>query len=557
MGPEPPSYTVMQPAIRRRDERAYRAQQTVDKVIPELLRSCPRARHGIQKSDLVSDPDVPTQHGDRSIACLPEDAPRIRLVCTDTLTAASRMSERPFIGRRIAPDGRTIKQKPNVAILNFASPLNPGGGFLDGANSQEEFVCARTTVYPSLWDSFYRLPQLGAIYTPDVMVFRDSTPEANELLKRDRYFIDVLSAGMLRFPNSKDRIEETREYGCSCGVSYCDRDRDLVIRKMKAVMRVAQLKGAERIVLGAWGCGAYGNPVKEVAKLWRKVIAGSQRQRRPNAERWQGIKEIVFAIPDRKMANEFNDAFTDILLPGWPTQTSDVATPGSDSPCREEEEDAEIASIVLRIQETELQVEESSGPRTKNRLRDILAGLNRDLAQGLAAKRIKEEELTQRADEMVEEDFVNITDIIASDIEDNSLYDFDGGEEGGFGANSSSSDEAPIPETYSFRNAQPPGLDFETSQDEEEMEHDHSSSFLRPQPSPNFDPKTGWFTGSIDQLHGMMKEGGGGGARQASSSHASPVLRPWSSGREIEPFSLEGHGLPEARFEFEARMTRP
>jgi hypothetical protein len=87
----------------------------------------------------------------------------------------------------------------------MASPIRPGGGFLDGANSQEEFLCARTTLFPSLWDSFYRLPEIGGIYTPDVLVFRDSTPEANDLTKRDRYFLDVVSAGMFRFPDSRGR----------------------------------------------------------------------------------------------------------------------------------------------------------------------------------------------------------------------------------------------------------------------------------------------------------------------------------------------------------------
>jgi len=38
----------------------------------------------------------------------------------------------------------------------MASPLRPGGGVLTGATSQEEFLCARTTLYPSLREKFYR-----------------------------------------------------------------------------------------------------------------------------------------------------------------------------------------------------------------------------------------------------------------------------------------------------------------------------------------------------------------------------------------------------------------
>ena len=184
----------------RRAERAMRAYETINKAVPEMLRASPRARHGIHKSDLILDP--PTSRN-----CIPPPNGamgthiRIRVQCTDTLGAAAKLSERPFAAKRTDPTSKT-QTRPNVAVLNMASPIRPGGGFLDGANSQEEFLCARTTLYPSLWDSFYRLPEVGGIYTPDVLVFRDSTPEANDLTKRDRYFLDVVSAGMFRFPDS-------------------------------------------------------------------------------------------------------------------------------------------------------------------------------------------------------------------------------------------------------------------------------------------------------------------------------------------------------------------
>ncbi|KAK0938128.1 hypothetical protein LTR29_010239 [Friedmanniomyces endolithicus] len=412
-------------------------------------------------------------------------------------------------------------------VLSFASPLKPGGGFLEGANSQEEFLCARTTVYPSLWDSFYRLPEVGGILTPDVMVFRDSTPEANELLKRDRYFVDVVSAGMLRFPETRGRAsDEKPEHGCSCGVSYCDRDRELVTRKMKAVMRIAQAKGAERLVLGAWGCGAYGNPVKEVARIWRKVIAGSLRQRRPNVERWQGIKEIVFAIPDRNMAREFELAFKDVLAVDTPASPPDVedvdASPEQSVP----NEDAETSELVTKIQETEMQIELITNPRSRQRLREVLANLNRDLAQSLAARRTAED-LPPEDNGEEEESYVAIN----SDGEANSHYHFD---------SSDDSSDATIPEAFEFR-PQEPGLDdFETSHDEEEEGFEGASQTysllgrLLPG-SQGFDAKTGWFSGSIDQLQGLLRAGGVDGR----GSRGSPEVGAREGGGDVEEFSLE------------------
>jgi uncharacterized protein (TIGR02452 family) len=476
---------AMPPNQTRRAERAMRAGDTVRNVVPDMLRASPRARHGIHKSELLVDPSVATTD-DRVRA--PNGAMgthiKIRVQCTDTLGAAAKLSERPFAAKRTAPVSKT-QVRPNVAVLNMASPVRPGGGFLDGANSQEEFLCARTTLFPSLWDSFYRLPEVGGIYTPDVLVFRDSTPEANDLTKRDRYFLDVVSAGMFRFPDSRGRSED-RDSSCTCGVSYCDNDRELVTRKMKAVLRIAESKGAERLVLGAWGCGAYGNPVKEVAKIWRKVIAGGPRQRRPNSERWNGIKEIVFAIPDRTMVREFERAFTDILC------TNPVTPPSEEADVSEASaQDTMIEDLIKEIAETELQLEQMINPRSRLRIKEALKQLNRDLARGLANKAAQEEDLTLQEDEEVD-DFV-LAGFEASDGEENSFYNFD--------ENDVASDSSDASEVYEFRpqNGNPmphfgevDGAGAEGSPDV----HPHS---------PKFDPLTGWFAGSMDQLQRMLR----------------------------------------------------
>jgi uncharacterized protein (TIGR02452 family) len=511
---------AMQPN-NRRAERAMRAHETINKAVPEVLRASPRARHGIHKSDLIVDPPASTSS---STATATTAGPigthiKIRIQCTDTLGAAAKLSERPFAARRTAAPSKP-QTRPNVVVLNMASPIRPGGGFLDGANSQEEFLCARTSLYPSLWDSFYRLPDVGGVYTPDCLVFRDSTPEANDLAKRDRYFLDVVSAGMFRFPDARGRSED-RDTSCTCGVSYCDTDRDLVTRKMKAVMRIAESKGAERLVLGAWGCGAYGNPVKEVAKIWRKVLAGGPRQRKPNAERWDGIKEIVFAIPDRSMVREFERAFTDILC------TDPVTPPSEEHEATEmSAQDVMITDIIKQIAETELQLEQTVNPRSRLRIKDALKQFNRDLARGLANKAAQEEDLTLQEDEEVD-DFV-LTGFNASDGEENNFYNFD--------ENDIASDSSDASEIYEFRPqhrtsiprfapARPVNARPSTGTDDGAQS---PSLHGLPPPSPQFDAQTGWFSGSMDQLQRMLRMGyavGGSGKNvvDEGSSPGTPV----------------------------------
>jgi uncharacterized protein (TIGR02452 family) len=187
----------------------------------------------------------------------------------------------------------------------MASPLRPGGGVLSGATSQEECLCSRTTLYASLREEFYRLPEVGGIYTPDVLVFRRWDEAAAELPKADRFFVDVVSAAMLRFPDLEDGDGDEKVYAEQ-------KDREMVVRKMRAVLRMLRSKGAQKVVLGAWGCGAYGNPVGEIAAAWSRVLLGrkvkGKGQTSGGSESWEGL-EVVFAIKDANMAKRFAAAF--------------------------------------------------------------------------------------------------------------------------------------------------------------------------------------------------------------------------------------------------------
>lgn len=145
------------PRAFRRDARAKKAKATINKSMPALLSAHPRARLGIEAAELVVSPPKNAPAGPKEMS-----RPGIVLRIADTLAAAR--------GLLSSPANNTQK----VSVLNMASPLSPGGGFLNGATSQEESLCMHTTLLPSLRDEFYRLPELGCVYTPDVLVFRDS-----------------------------------------------------------------------------------------------------------------------------------------------------------------------------------------------------------------------------------------------------------------------------------------------------------------------------------------------------------------------------------------------
>jgi len=138
----------------------------------------------------------------------------------------------------------------------------------------------RSTLLPSLRDEFYRLPENALIYTSDVLVFRGK--DFSPLPKSDRFFVDVISCAALRFPEVED------------GKYVVEADREAMMKKIRLILRAAVMKELTMVVLGALGCGAYANPVQEVAEMFKRVICGNPK--RKGDETWGGIEEIVFAI---------------------------------------------------------------------------------------------------------------------------------------------------------------------------------------------------------------------------------------------------------------------
>ncbi|KAH4852106.1 hypothetical protein HBI56_087560 [Parastagonospora nodorum] len=446
MGRTERSQGLAPPAIRK-DIRAKQAKHVINKVIPALLASNSRASKGVESSELIVDPASSNTNAsskleteaqddaayikrkgqgrrkaknetgahtsgettkgkgrkrqdsvDLNLASLsinepPPPAPaksrKIRILTTDTLTAAH------ILGHPSKPS----KKQPNICILNMASPLRPGGGVLTGATSQEEFLCARTTLLPSLQESYYRLPELGGIWSPEVLVFFNRLPLGDargELGPADRYFVDVISAGMLRFPELEGEEDEVKRLG--------KKDRVLVENKMRAVLRIATRKGVRKMVLGAWGCGAYGNPVVDIAEAWRKVLDGTtgssgKKKNKSEPETWPGIEEVIFAISNRGMAANFAQAFDENMEvePGPTDSTEDDD---------DDEEDRVAEELRTKIGEMEGQLSKVWNPDLKARMGTIVDGLKLQLKQRTEGNSLSDEddESSTTAAQMTPED---------------------------------------------------------------------------------------------------------------------------------------------------------
>ena len=176
----------------------------------------------------------------------------------------------------------------------MASSFKPGGGVIKGAKAQEEDLCRRSNLYPSLlhFEDKYPIPKFGGIYTKDIQVFR-SVGQYN--LLHEPFFCSCIS-----FPGIK--LEDPANIG---------NEEKFMINlkgKIRGILRIAVLKKHGKLVLGALGCGAYKNPPDLVAKAFKEVLEEKEFEGR--------FEEICFAIlPDRKGGDKNKKEFLKVFPP--------------------------------------------------------------------------------------------------------------------------------------------------------------------------------------------------------------------------------------------------
>lgn len=164
-------------------------------------------------------------------------------------------------------------------VLNMANPAVAGGGFLNGAGAQEEELCRRTNLYPTLQRAQYPLPEFGILWSSPIDVIRHG-PDKEYLPTRATFQIAVASAAAYQQPPVDWRLQKLQEPV-----------RTKMRRKIHALLAAAAIQGHSIVVLSAWGCGAFGNPSSDVAELFREAL---------HDHRLRGVFKIVtFAILDR------------------------------------------------------------------------------------------------------------------------------------------------------------------------------------------------------------------------------------------------------------------
>jgi uncharacterized protein (TIGR02452 family) len=185
----------------------------------------------------------------------------------------------------------------DLCVLNMASAKNPGGGVYGGAGAQEEYLFRCSDYYRFLFqyadpasfdcEKVYGIPHnprhsyplkrnFGGVYSHGITIFRDTEANGYALLETPWKvnFVAVAANNIRRYMNGRTTIP--------------DKFIPSTLSLIRTILRIAYNNGQRRLVLGAFGCGAFANPPGHMAQLFKQVFEEPE---------FQGLfREIHFAI---------------------------------------------------------------------------------------------------------------------------------------------------------------------------------------------------------------------------------------------------------------------
>lgn len=205
---------------------------------------------------------------------------------------------------------RLLRENPQrvVCALNFANGETPGGGYKSGATAQEEDLCRQcpnlyTTLYTAAKEGLYPFgpctcrsashPEKysDVLYTAGVVLARGGMEDGYPLmLEKDQVIMSMVAAAA---PNIRFASEIS--------------DPELIYHTVQSIFVAPRLTEPEvnTLILGAWGCGAFGGDPKQIAELFVRALISDNFG--------ELYKEIHFAIPKLAPTDNNYEVFAQVL----------------------------------------------------------------------------------------------------------------------------------------------------------------------------------------------------------------------------------------------------
>jgi len=200
-----------------------------------------------------------------------------------------------------------------IAVMNFANAFHAGGGVTRGSGAQEECLCRTSTLYPLLYrktlrDTFYKLHNDrnsskatdSLIYTEDVIICKTDEDLPKRMPQEDWVTVDVIT---IAAPDLRDK--SNIHAPLVNGGTYMN-DAELFgyhVKRAIHMLTCAAAKGADILILGAFGCGAFQNNPEVVARAYKTALQEFPRV----------FEQIEFAVYCPPGSRRNYDVFTKIL----------------------------------------------------------------------------------------------------------------------------------------------------------------------------------------------------------------------------------------------------
>ena len=171
-----------------------------------------------------------------------------------------------------------------ACCLNFASGKHPGGGFLKGAQAQEECLARSSGLFPcisQMTDMYSNHRTKGApfysedmTYSPGVLVFRDD----DGILMEKPFKTAIITSPAANIGYVKTKTDEFMKLVA----------KKMVIRTANMLSVAADNKHKD-LVLGAWGSGVFGLPPGLIPQIFKFLLD----------KKFKGtFQNIIFAVLD-------------------------------------------------------------------------------------------------------------------------------------------------------------------------------------------------------------------------------------------------------------------
>ena len=210
---------------------------------------------------------------------------------------------------------RLYKESPDskIAVMNFANAFHAGGGVTKGSSAQEESLCRTSTLYPLLYrrtlrDTFYKhhhdlntsKATDSLIYTEGVIICKTDEDLPKRMPKEDWVSVDVITVAA---PDLRDK--SNKHAPLVNGGTYMNNAELFGYHVKRAIhmLTCAAAKGADILVLGAFGCGAFQNDPEVVARAYKTVLKEFPKV----------FKQVEFAIYRPASGSKNYDVFRRIL----------------------------------------------------------------------------------------------------------------------------------------------------------------------------------------------------------------------------------------------------